>query len=347
MKMLIWLSLFSLFVAQSHQQQNTQYSSSQPFNIKEFIQTNFNEYFYESTLVVLVIIYAINYVLGKNLNKKHALRWVEQNKAIFESEFKHVGVSNIPNADLLESETPNVFKFYASGRPNCVYSLTTMEFKKRQDLFSMVVLNLFNSQKDRIRIEIPIETPLSLPFIFTIVKKKQAKLVQKNYPEIQHFCKKMSLDELHQDYSIFAENEQVSDYILSNNVISTLKLHETAIEMISISDQKKPYKQFLKADLMMPTRYLKNPAEFHNIIKTLFYLADHIAAYKMSNTDRTKAEKERKVYEEKQAKEERRGKQSEAQRKLQEKKREESSSKKTDQKDDSKKKMQKKIIKTN
>jgi len=50
------------------------------------------------------------------------------------------------------------------------------------------------------------------------VQRKQAKLVQKNYPEVQHFCKKMSLDELNQDYIIFAEDDQISDYILTNSV---------------------------------------------------------------------------------------------------------------------------------
>jgi len=326
--------------------QHTQRSSFQQFNLGDFIRKNFNDYFYESVVVIISTIYAINYLLGKRLNTKHAKNWVQQNKSIFASEFMHVGVSNNPQGDLLESETANLFKFYASGRPNCVYALTTMEFKKRQDLFSMVVLNFFKVQKDRVRIEIPIETASSLPFIFTIVQKKQAKLVQTNYPEVQHFCKKMSLDELNQDYIIFAEDDQISDYVLTNSVISTLKSRRDVIEMLSISDLKKPYKQYLKVDLLMPNKYLKNPQEFHEIIKMLFYLADHIAAYKMSNADRTKAEKERKVYESNQSKEERKKEQSKIQRELQEKK-EASSKKKTDQKDDSKKKMQKKIIKTN
>ncbi len=60
----------------------------------------------------------------------------------------------------------------------------------------------------------------------------------------------------------------------------------------------------------MPNKYLKNPKEFHEIIKMLFYLADHIAAYKMSNADRTKAEKERRVYESNQSKDERKKEQS-------------------------------------
>jgi len=68
-------------------------------------------------------IYAINYLLGKSLNAKHAKKWVESNKSIFASEFIHVG----SQGELLESETANLFKFYASGRPNCVYALTTME----------------------------------------------------------------------------------------------------------------------------------------------------------------------------------------------------------------------------
>ena len=78
-------------------------------------------------LVIVLAIYVLNYFLGKRLNEKYALLWVQQNKKLFDSEFSHVGVSNSQGGALLDSESANAFKFYASGRQNCSYALVSIE----------------------------------------------------------------------------------------------------------------------------------------------------------------------------------------------------------------------------
>ena len=59
----------------------------------------------------------------------------------------------------------------------------------------------------------------------------------------------------------------------------------------------------LRADLVIPNAYLKNPEEFQTTIKMLLYLVDHVTYYKMSSACRAKAEKERQAYENLKAKE--------------------------------------------
>ena len=78
-------------------------------------------------LVVILAIYVVNYFLGKKLNQKYALLWIQENKPLFDSEFAHVGVSNQENGALVDAESAYSYKFYASGRQNCTYALVSLE----------------------------------------------------------------------------------------------------------------------------------------------------------------------------------------------------------------------------
>lgn len=53
----------------------------------------------------------------------------------------------------------------------------------------------------------------------------------------------------------------------------------------------------MRAELLVPSGHLKNPSEFHTVLKMLFYLTDQVAGFKMSGANRTRAEKERLAYE--------------------------------------------------
>ena len=85
------------------------------------------KFFFEFMLVVILAIYVVNYFLGKKLNQKYALLWVQENKPLFDSEFAHVGVSNQTNGALIDAESAHSYKFYATGRQNCVYTLVSLE----------------------------------------------------------------------------------------------------------------------------------------------------------------------------------------------------------------------------
>lgn len=78
-------------------------------------------------LAIIFGVYVLNYFLGKRLNKKYAFLWLKQNKRLFDAEFSHVGASNDQAGDLLDVESANAFKFYATGRHNCSYILVTIE----------------------------------------------------------------------------------------------------------------------------------------------------------------------------------------------------------------------------
>jgi len=196
----------------------------------------------------------------------------------------------------------------------------------------MIIFNLIWPEKDRISIEIPIDLPVPLPLVFSVVRKKEAKAIHSNYPDFKNFCRKMIFEELSSSYVVLGENEETVEYILNSAVTSTLKKYDNLIQMLSFTDQKKPYKLVLKVDMVVPKAYLNNPKEFNSIIRMLLSLVDHITHYKMSQSCRIQAEKDRQVIENLKAKETQKERNEEIQKKLQEKKKEESSKKKDDDK---------------
>ena len=99
-------------------------------------------YIYETILILVVAAYVWNFFQGRNKNRQIAQRWVQANSELFEEQFSVVSVNNCKvgiNEEgahepykLLDQESANIFKFFASGRVNCKYAMTTIELQRRQ-----------------------------------------------------------------------------------------------------------------------------------------------------------------------------------------------------------------------
>lgn len=151
--------------------------------------------------------------------------------------------------------------------------------------------------------KIPLDIPNALPIVLGIIRKKESKVVFNNHADLKNFCAKMSVDEIQNNYVVYAEEMETVQHVLTNEVISVLKKYSTSIQMLSFNDQVKPHKLVLKLDMVIPSNMLKNPAEFKTILKMLFFLTDHICDYKMSAACRIKADKQRQFIENQRAKE--------------------------------------------
>jgi len=345
------ICLALLFVSSySQESQTEQPQGGFDFNrIQRLIISNITDtkkFFYEFMLIIILAIYVINYFLGKKLNEKYVLLWTQQNKPLFESEFAHIGVGNGPEGALIQAESANSYRFYASGRQNCESALVSLDYKKRQDLLSMFIFNLIWPERDRIRVDIVIDN--AVPFVFAVSKRREAKNISTNNNDVKNFCRRMPNAELEKQFAVFAETEESANYVLTNAVISALKKNDNVIESIIISDLRQSGKQFLRAELIVPSQHLKNPADLQTVFKMLFYLVDQVANFKMSTAGRARAEKERLAYENLRTKEAQKEKQEEIQKKLLEKKQAERANKKIDEEKEKarmKKKMQRKFVK--
>ena len=51
-------------------------------------------YFFEIILAMILAIYAVNFIMGKNENEKIAVNWTNINKPLFDQEFAYVGIGD-------------------------------------------------------------------------------------------------------------------------------------------------------------------------------------------------------------------------------------------------------------
>lgn len=53
-----------------------------------------------------------------------------------------------------------------------------------------------------------------MPLVFAIIRKKEAKFVTSNYPDIKDFGRKMAYPDLSDKYVIFGESEETAEHVL-------------------------------------------------------------------------------------------------------------------------------------
>lgn len=140
--------------------------------------------------------FGINYFTGKRENENLALAWAAKfgtKESIFEKNFSLLGVGEGEDSPLLLKEGQNVFKFYASGRRYCQGLLATMELKSRHDLISRIY-NAVVPCKDEIRLEVYMNDEAMDQVVFAVARKKPAKAMLKELPDLQKFASLMSPD---------------------------------------------------------------------------------------------------------------------------------------------------------
>jgi len=284
----------------------------------KFIQ-NIDQYYIEIGLVMLALIYILNYFNGKNTNLKMAATWVQENREVFDQNFAAIGVSNGKPGPILDEDSANGYKFYATGRVNCNYALVSLDLQKRQDLLSMYVLSFIWPEKDRVTIEIPIDLKTPIPIVFAAIKKREVKKMQEANPDIKGLCRKLRYDSLANDYVVLGEFEETTDYVLSESIVSMLNKNANLIQLLSFSDQRYAQKLVLRCEMLLSSNLKQDGKKYSTILRGLFYMVDQIVNYKMSQGARQKAEQERQALEKAREKENAEKRNEELQKKKEEK----------------------------
>lgn len=176
---------------------------------------------YEIIMVILLIVFIINALYGKITNEKLANKWYKQNKTFFEDHYSHIGAEREYNPKLsspLIKDSYNCFKFFASGRVYLNWLLVNMEFKKRQDLISVLTSMFLFNEKDKIVYESSLLPSSDIPAIFAICKKKEAKAMKKNYSDLDFFTDARSSSFISDNLVLLTESAEFFEQIFKDKV---------------------------------------------------------------------------------------------------------------------------------
>ncbi|CAO2829876.1 unnamed protein product [Amaranthus hypochondriacus] len=255
----------------------------------------------EIICVSFLIVFAINYFTGKKENENLALAWAAKfatKDTIFDKNFSLLGVGEGEDSPLLLKEGQNVFKFYASGRRYCQGLLATMELKSRPDLISRIY-NSVVPCKDEIHFEVYMNDEAMDQVVFAVAKKKAAKAMLKELPDLQRFASLMPTPSnrkwVSDELSVISESKEVAGDLINETVLDQV-LGEKAFEKFGkyfismhFSDQQSGnHKKKLMFKFALPDQ--KNMADMSRLVALVPYYIDLVGRYKLSSQARSKTD---------------------------------------------------------
>lgn len=176
---------------------------------------------YEVLMIIVLVVFITNAVYGKITNERLANKWYKQSKTFFEKNYAHIGAEREYNPKLLSpliKDSYNSFKFFASGRVYLNWLLVNLEFKKRQDLISVLTSMFLFNEKDKIVYESSLLPSNDIPIIFTICKKKEAKTMKKNYSDLDFFTDARDCSFISENLILLTESIEFVEQIFKDKV---------------------------------------------------------------------------------------------------------------------------------
>lgn len=245
--------------------------------------------------------FAINYFTGRRENENLALAWAAQfatKNSIFEKNFSLLGVGEGDDSPLLLKEGQNVFKFYASGRRYCQGLLATMELKSRHDLISRIY-NMVVPCKDEISFEVYMNDESMDQVVFAVAKKKVAKGLLKELPDLQKFGSLVSPPNnrkwVPEELTVISESKEVASDLITEAVLDQVfgdkafeKLGKLFISMHFSDQQSGIHKKKLMFKFALPDT--KHMADMTRLVALVPYYIDLVGRYKLSSQARSKTD---------------------------------------------------------
>lgn len=262
-----------------------------------------SSYVIEVVCISFLIVFAINFFIGKRQNELIALCWASQfatKDSIFDKNFSLLGTGDgKEDAPLLLKEGQNVFKFYASGRRFCQGLLTTMELRSRHDLISRLTDMLFN-KKDTITFEVVMNEDAMDHVVLAVARKKMAKSMHKEARDLQRFATLMPTAPsgrrwLAEDLLVVTESKEVAGELISDVVIDQVfgakafeKIGKGFISLHFSDQHPDSRKNILYFKFALPGA--DHMPDMTRLVNLVPYYIDLIGRYKLTPQVRAKTE---------------------------------------------------------
>ncbi|PKA51717.1 Uncharacterized protein AXF42_Ash003084 [Apostasia shenzhenica] len=262
-----------------------------------------SSYAVEIVCISFLIVFAINFFIGKRQNELIALCWASQfatKDSIFDKNFSLLGTGDgKEDAPLLLKEGQDVFKFYASGRRYCQSLLATMELRSRHDLIARV-MDLLLTKRDTITFEVAMNEDAMDHVVLAVARKKTARSMHKEAKDLQRFAAVMATPPhgrrwVAEDLMVVTESKEVAGDLITDVVIDQV-FGEKAFDMfgkgfisLHFTDQHPgSRKKLLLLKFALPDA--NNMADMTRLVTLVPYYIDVIGRYKLSAQARTKTE---------------------------------------------------------
>lgn len=121
------------------------------------LRARWDSFYLEILMITGLVVYFINYIIGRSKNSRVAESWLNENRQILEDNFSLIGdtgkgIDEINDNGLIK-ESESQYIIYCSGRVGCESMLIELKLIKRQDLVA-IISQIVRPQNDQAHLRI-------------------------------------------------------------------------------------------------------------------------------------------------------------------------------------------------
>ncbi|KAL7052194.1 hypothetical protein ACKWTF_004813 [Chironomus riparius] len=278
-----------------------------------------HNYWIELLFICGLVVYFINYTMGKNKNIKIANAWLLSHRSFLEDNFALVGDDTKKDESTpgFIKESDSIYSLWCSGRTLVEGMLVELKLIKRQDLLSITMGHLLFGKKnaDQVQIKVELSKDSMDTFVMAICSKKSASRLFKELTDLKQFCVSVAKSEdkynLPNGFSVLSEIAEATSAVIDSRLLAILSKYSNSIESIHISDQysglaiqdqdtQQAVKPEMKKMLIITYTFTDKTdmEELKPIMQLVIYLIEKLKRYKLSREGKLKADKNRQRVEE-------------------------------------------------
>lgn len=140
-------------------------------------------YWVEMLLTAGLVVYFVNYTMGKKQNIRIANAWLEWHISFLEENFALVGDDGKKEAGM-SRESDSLFTLWCSGRVCCEGALFELKLVRRQDLLAVAMELLNRKSRDQVVVKVEISKDSMDTFVFALGTKKTASRMMKDMSDV-------------------------------------------------------------------------------------------------------------------------------------------------------------------
>jgi len=272
-------------------------------------------YHAEIFFVIIMVVYFINFVMGKSANYKIA--------QFMETEMKDVMLENFSQTvdsagESLIVESPFEYAMYGSGRKHCRRMTVFATLPERQNLMKVLQNFMQPTEPDIIEISIEMTPEAFQGFVFAICPAKLSKIIKARKHDLNAFSKKLAGTSwgLSQSLSIMCDKPEVANQLLKRDIKDFLNNNGEYLQLLHFSDfylkpDESPYNQDTPAERL--TKAVDNRQhmlymrfqlyigqadcpDLKELAKTAVNFIDAVANIQLSPADKKEAERKREQF---------------------------------------------------
>lgn len=261
-----------------------------------------HSYWVELIFVTGLVVYFINYTLGKGKNVTICSQWLSAHRTFLEENFALVGddgkKENESQPFGFIKESDSIYTLWCSGRNLVEGMLIELKLIKRQDLLS-ITMGMVKKVQDQVQIKVELSSGVMDTFVMAICNKKSVAKMFKELSDLKQYCINVTKPDekynLPNGFSILSEINEATAAVIDSRIIAVLNKYSQLIESIHISDQfsgpvlqDQDSQQMAKPDtkrMLIVTYNFSDKTDMEDLtqlMQLVTYLIDKLKRFKLS-----------------------------------------------------------------